>query len=260
MSVERLMLHTEVAVSLVRPDGRIIYENGRARRLLGRDVLPAETVLSSLAVPTFWDELMDRLQHEKSALDLPVLLQTVYGDAELCYASIFPLHDEQGVLDALACVWLARRESPSPSGKGGPDAADVPSYTRDLEGVIEHRTYQHLLAAEQNEYARDALDALPTGILIVSTDGEIVYRNRAMSDDFGLRPADYPEPMVRHFLAPELLELFRRVVDNGLRACAVSTDPGGNAAAVDVLPLLRSGAVKRVALHFCRRLQAEGRA
>jgi len=253
-----LLSSGHLAVSLVRPDGTVLFENSLARQMLGREAAPSKSVRDSLTTPSEWEELVSKTERTGTLEDEPLLLQTPHGNAELYYITVVPQFSAAGTLERLLCVWAARRnEAPRPAATESDSLTD---YTRDLEEVLEHRTYQNLLAAEQNEFARDALDILSVGILVVSRDGEIIYRNQAMSDAFGLRPGDYIQLDVHHVLAPELADAFAAVVVSGTRRFIQSADPGGLPAAVHLQPLLRMNSVQKVVLEFSRPTESGGTA
>ncbi|HEY3296982.1 MAG TPA: PAS domain-containing protein [bacterium] len=237
----------QFAVSLIRPDGGVEFENQAAKDLLGRQSGMSLSILESLTVPGGWDEMMARLALEGTLDSVPVLLQTSHGDAELCYVTAIPQYSREGTLESVLCAWGTRRDAAATG-----NAENLADYTRDLESVLEHRTYQNLLAAEQNEFARDALDVLPTGILVASVDGEICYRNRSMGNEFGLHPADYLQLDISHVLSSDVAQAFEQVVENGSRRFLYGVDPGGLPAAVDLLPLLRLGRTQKVVVQFRR--------
>jgi PAS domain-containing protein len=251
-AAEILLENGHLPVSLVRPSGEILYENRTARQLLGHegDASPG-SVLTALTVPASWEEILKKVMQSQPVEDEAVLLQTLHGDAELAYLTALPQYDSGGQLGVLMCVWASHRKALT-STLAATNTGTLSEYARELEELLEHRTYQNLLSAEQNEFARDALDALSAGILIASRTGEILYRNRAMTDQFGWHPANYIRLDVAHVLQPDLKEAFDRTVSDGLRSFCTSLDPGGCRAAVDILPLLRAGKVQRVVFQFSR--------
>lgn len=250
-AAEILLADCQLAVSMVRADGTILFENRAAKDLLGREVTASNSILNSLTVADAWEGLLDKIVREGAQADEPVLLQTPHGNAEVCYVTAIPQFTGEGTLDCLLCVWATRRKALSPA-LSCTDSGTLAEYTRDLEQVLEHRTYQNLLAAEQNEFARDALDVLPVGILVVSRTGQILYRNHAMTDDFGLRPSDYLQLDVQHILAADLVSAFDQVITTNTRRFLYSRDPGDLPAAVDLLPVLRMNTAHRVLFQFSR--------
>jgi PAS domain-containing protein len=254
-----LLGNSHLAVSLVRPSGEILYENRLARDMRGRDAAPAASIVDSLTVPSAWDEILAKLTDTGHVEDEPVLLQTLHGDAELCYLTLQPQYDADGQREALLCLWAVRRKALT-SPLQSTDTGTLSEYTRELEELLEHRTYQNLLAAEQNESARDTLDLLTVGVLIAGPDGSLLYRNRAMADEFGIKPAQFLQPTVQHMLEPAAVSAFREVVETGLRRCLIGCDPGGSAAAIELLPLLRAGQVQKVIVQFSRPAASERRA
>jgi len=252
-----LLNRNHLPMSLIRPDGNVLYENRAAKEMLGQDGTTSRSILDVLTVTESWHTIRERVATEGTVLDEPILLQTRHGDAEVCYVTAIPMYDRQGVLDRLLCIWATRRQATSQEPMPHSEDSDD-DYTRDLEQVLEHRTYQNLLAAEQNEFAREALDALPVGILIASATGDIIYRNRAMSDDFGLRPQDYLQPDVQHVLAEDLVAAHSQAMEIATRRIVCSLDPGGHAAVVSLVPLLRLNATQRVLFQFSRSDGKEG--
>jgi PAS domain-containing protein len=249
---EILLENGHLPVSLVQPDGTIVYENHSARQLLGHENSSAPVSLhSSLTVPSYWEEMLAKITAQGRVEDEAVLLQTLHGEAEVAYMTATPQYDSAGRLNALLCVWASHRKAFA-SSLSSTNTGTLSEYTRELEELLEHRTYQNLLSAEQNEFARDALDALTVGIMIVSREGDILYRNRAMIDVFGWQSAGYLRMSVENVFIPELIEAFRQTVANGLRHYRSAPDPGGRAAHVDLLPLLRAGTVQRVVVQFSR--------
>lgn len=247
---ETLMMNGRLAVTLIRPDGEIIYESPIARELLNRPRTSGSSLLPFLSVPTAWESIVQRVERGETIRDETVLLETVRGGADLCYLTVFPQRGAESRLESLLCVWGARVNALASAGHG----ESLTDYTRDLEELIEHRTYQNLLAAEQNEFAQQVLDVLGVGILILSGEGEVLYRNVSMCDEFGLRPAEYLQPNIRHFMPAEIVESFHHVVETGMRVHRFTQDPGGSPAFVDMLPLLRAGSVQRVVMQFIRPL------
>ena len=79
------------------------------------------------------------------------------------------------------------------------------------------------------------------GVLIAGRDGNLLYRNRAVIDEFGMKPALFLQPSVPHMLDAAVVEAFRDVVARGLRRCVASRDPNGALMDVELLPLLRGG-------------------
>ena len=240
----------QLAVSLVRPNGAILFENPNARELLGREAMPSNSVRQSLTAPGEWDEIISDVTRGAAVSDRPILLQTPHGNAELYYVTVIPQYDSKGTLDRLLCMWAARRGEVE-RGKGSANES-LDDYTRDLEEVLEHRTYQNLLAAEQNEFARDALDILPFGMLAVSGEGEIIYRNHAMSDRYGFRAGDYVRLDVTHVFDAEIAAAFSEVVATGVRRILHAVDLSGIPAVLQILPLIRVNSVQKVLLVFSR--------
>jgi transcriptional regulator with PAS, ATPase and Fis domain len=252
-TAEMLLGNGQLAVTLVRPNGDILYENRLAREMMGHEAGAPKSLLASLSASTSWEEIMLKVSQQGTVEDEPVLLQTVHGDADLCYLTAHQQFDENGEVESVVCVWAARRKAvglPTQS-----DTGTLSEYTRDLEELIEHRTYQQLLAAEQSEFAREALDVLPVGIIVAASNGDLVYRNRAMTDEFGLRMSDYLKANVHYMLSPELVQAFDHVVESGLRAFYARQDLGGQDAAVDILPLIRAAKVQKVVIQYRRRTQ-----
>jgi len=250
-----LLASGQLAVTVVRSDGEILYENRFARDLFGHES-PAGSVVPSLSVPSSWDDVLGKVTGRMLLEDEPVLVRTPHGEAELCYLTVFPQYNEQRQLECLVCAWAARKHALAwPSA--APDTGTLSEYVHSLEGLIEHRAYQQMLAAERNEQAREALEVLPVGVIVATASGDVVYRNLAMSDQFGLRLSECPEPNVRHFLSPPLREAFTRAAASGMRAHHLSCDPGGRRAAADFLPLLKGDKVQHVVIQFSR-VDAEG--
>jgi len=86
---------------------------------------------------------------------------------------------------------------------------------------------------------------LPEGLLVVTPDGDVLYRNRAMWEDYGVRTSDYGRPNIRYFFPREALDIFRVVAATGMRDICVVNDPGGLSAVVQFLPILRTGTVRQ---------------
>jgi PAS domain-containing protein len=251
-SVESIVANSRLAVTLARPDGEILYLSPVARELLNRARIGETKLQAFLTVPTAWEQIVGRAARGETIKDENVLLETVHGDAELCYLTVVPQRASDGSLQFLLCVWAARQNALA-ACNGGDSLSD---YTNELEELLEHRTYQHLLAAEQNEFAQHVLGLLSVGLIILSREGEVLYRNTAMCDDFGLRPAEYLQPNIRHFMPSEVVASFHEVVESCARAHYFTSDPGGHEAWVDILPVVRAGTVQRVVLQFTRPLSA----
>jgi PAS domain-containing protein len=251
-AAEILLENGHLPVSLVRPSGEILYENRTARQLLGHESdTAAGSVLSCLSVPASWEEILQKILKSKNVEDEAILLQTLHGDAELAYLTALPQYDADGQIGVLLCVWASHRKALT-SSLTATNTGTLSEYARELEELLEHRTYQNLLSAEQNEFARDALDALSVGILIISHTGEILYRNRTMTDQYGWYPQNYVRLDAVHVLPADLKEAYDRCCQNGLRAYCRSLDPAGRPADVDLLPLLRAGKVLRVVFQYSR--------
>jgi PAS domain-containing protein len=247
---EALITNRRLAVMLMRPDGEIIYESPIARELLDRPRSSGRSLLPFLTVPTAWEDIVQRVERGEQIHDETVLLETVHGGSDLCYLTVFPQRSAAGGLESLLCVWGARMNALATVSSG----ENLTDYTRDLEELIEHRTYQNLLAAEQNEFAQQVLDVLGIGILILSSDGDVLYRNVSMCDEYGLRPAEYLQPNIRHFMPAAVAQSFQHVAETGLRTHHFTQDPGGSPVLVDILPLLRAGSVQRIVMQFVRPL------
>jgi PAS domain-containing protein len=248
VSAESIMVNSRLAVTLVRLDGEILYMSPVARELLDRARSGEKRLQAFLTVPAEWEEIVQRAGRGEIIQDEHVLLETIHGDVDLCNLTVLPQRGRDGHVESLLCVWAARQNVLA-AGNGGQGLSD---YAKELEEVLEHRTYQHLLAAEQNEFAQQVLSLLSVGLVILSREGEVLYRNTAMCDDFGLRPAEYLQPNIRHFMTPEVVQSFHEVVENGTRAHHATRDPGGFAVLVDVLPVVRAGVVQRVVMQFTR--------
>jgi PAS domain-containing protein len=250
-TAEMLLGNGQLAVTMVRPNGDILYENRLAREMMGHEGGTPKSLLQALSTSTSWTDIVHKLEDRGTLEDEPVLLQTVHGDADLCYLTAHRQFDENGEVEAVVCVWAARRKAMGSQIQS--DTGTLSEYTRDLEELIEHRTYQQLLAAEQNEYAHEALDVLTVGIIVASGSGDVIYRNRAMTEDFGLRLNDYLQPNIRYMLSPELVEAFDHVVQTGLRTYYASPDLAGQEASIDMLPLIRAGKAHKVVIQYRRR-------
>lgn len=248
LKTETLLSDGRFAVTLVRPDGEILYESPVARKLFDRPRSIGKALKPFLSVPTAWDSIIQRVENGEAIRDEIILLETTHNDAEPCFLTVFPQRSPDSRLESLLCVWGARSNVLESSG--GSDR--LTDYTRDLEELIEHRTYQNLLAAEQNEFAHQVLDILGVGILVLECGGDVLYRNLSMCDIYGLRPAEYLQPNIRHFLPAEIVQSFHNVVETGLRTHLASRDPGGSPADVDIFPLQRAGGVQRVVMQFIR--------
>jgi len=250
VSSESIVSNSRLAVTLVRPDGEILYLSPVARELLARARTGEKSLPAFMTVPTVWEQIVQRTERGETITDEYVLLETIHGDGDLCYLTVLPQRGADGHLESLLCVWAARQNALAACHGGG----SLSDYTKELEELLEHRTYQHLLAAEQNEFAQQVLGLLGVGLIILSREGEVLYRNAAMSDDFGLRPAEYLQPNIRHFMSTEVTQSFHEVVETGTRVHHLTQDPGGFPAFVDILPVVRAGAVQRVVLQFTRPL------
>lgn len=235
---------------LIRPDGDVIYENRQANQLW-RERSNAASLLNRLTVASRWSEIIDKLVGDEPVADEPVLLQTAHDEAELNYLTALPQRNSIGELDAVLCVWSARRHGLAGITEETPGET-LSEYTRDLEAILEHRTYHHMLRAEQDEHARNVLDHLAVGILIAGTDGAILYRNQAMTDVFGFRPANMLDLHVRHCLSAEALSAFTRAVEMKLRMALRDQDPGGNPAWIECLPLMSGNDVEQMVLQYSR--------
>lgn len=257
-SADTLLGQGRFAITLARPNGDILYENELARnRLYPNFSQPGHSLLPLLTVPWRWNEIIEKLLHDDPVSDEPVFLLSEREDAEPCYLTAFPQFNAVGELDSVICVWTSRRQALTPY-INPQESESVTEYTRNLEALLEHRTYQQLLTSEQNEFARDVLDALPMGILLLDTKGEIVYRNRAMSDLFGLQTSEFLKPNIFEIFPRRITHHFLRVVETGLRAFGEGKDLGGKDTALDFLPLQRAGQVQRVAIVFSRSSQGNG--
>lgn len=252
-NIESIMANGRLAVTLVRPNGEILYESPIARSLLAREFSSAKSLLPFLAVPSTWENIVQRAERGESIKDEPILLEIVRGVSDLCYLTVLSQRDTSGELESLLCVWAARQNALSTGEQSG----SLHEYTRELEGLLEHRTYQHLLTAEQNEFAQQVLDILSVGLLILNRDGDVVYRNMAMTDTFGFKPAEYLQPNIHHFMPPPVWQSFREVVEHGMRLHHFGTDPGGTKAFIDILPVEKAGMVQRVVMLFTRPQQKE---
>jgi PAS domain-containing protein len=234
------------ALTLIKPDGEILFENSLARSLFPHENPTRSTIFSRFSAPHIWNEILKKVKDNQAIIDEPVAMRTVHSEADVLYLTVTVQFSDEKT-DLLCCIWSARQRAADSLS-----ATSLSDYTRELEEVIEQRTFQQILVAEQNTQARTVLDALPVGILVVSDTGEVLYRNRSMSDVFGLNLHEYMEHNLRCFLPPEALETFAAVAKNGRRAHLRSTDPGGHPALVDILPLLSSSELPQFAFQFRR--------
>lgn len=239
------------AVTILRPDGVVVYRNMTANLLFGRGARIGASIREVLTSPSGWDAVAAKLAESTGVVDEPVLLQTNYSDTDVAYLTIYPERDEQGTMVELICLWSSHKERMTASPKeAGIDA--LSQYVHDLEKMIEHRAYQQVLTAEQNEFLGEVAEALPIGLVVATVEGDVVYRNRAMMEDFGLRASDYGRPNIRYFLSREVCELFAEVGRSGLRRWQADFDPLGKPSEIEMLPLIRAGEVKRILILFSR--------
>lgn len=239
-------------VTILRRDGVVVYRNLTADLLLGQGVQAGASITATLTSPSDWDLVMAKLAEGTAIVDEPILLQTIHSDTDIAYLTIYPERDESGEIVELVCLWSSHKERMTVS----PESADVNSlsqYVHDLEKMIEHRAYQQVLTAEQNEFLSEVAEALPLGLVVATVEGDVIYRNRAMMEDFGLRASDHGRPNIRYFLSRDVCEVFAEVGRTGLRRWRADHDPLGQPVDVDMLPLIRAGEVKHVVLLFSRR-------
>ena len=250
VTTQALLGSCEQAIALIRPDGDIIFENEPARTLWAQRAA-GHSLLDRLTVASRWSEIVLQLSGGDPVTDEPVLLRTVNNDADLAYLTALPQNNAQGDLDSVLCIWSARRNGLS-GIRHDLTGETVSGYTRDLEAILEHRTYQHMLVAEQDEHARQVLDHLSVGILIANPGGNILYRNQAMSDVFGFRALDLPELHVRYCMSPAAQAMFQQVADTGLRGVVVDLDLGGCPAQIELLPMTKAGDIEQIVLQYSR--------
>jgi PAS domain-containing protein len=247
-----LFANGNLSITLAGVNGEVQYENPLAREQFNRGEQAQSCSLQDLfASPYRWQEIVGNIANGQSLTDEPVVIQSEQGNTEICYLTALPQFKPTGELDSILCIWSFRKDTISKAIREG-SGGTCENYTRDLESLLEHRTFRQLLISEQNQRAQDALNILPVGILITSNTGDIVYANFAMSDLFGLRSGNYLKPNVRYVLRPDLVETFDRVVESGRRIWHEAVDPAQNPASVDFLPLLTQGTVDKVVLQFSR--------
>lgn len=250
-----LLGHSNFAICLVRPDGDILYRNPRAHTLFGSDKLTIKSLPDQFVVADTWRELVTRSRNDETVADEPVIMHTAGSEHELCFLTLFPQRNLAGELDALLCVWTARRNALA-DRPDTPDSVGLDEYTRDLEAILEHRTYRQMILADMLEHARHALDALSVGILIADATGTIRYHNHAVSDTFGFRRAELAEPHLKYLLSRDQLQLFERVQRTGFRDSLETLDSTGAPATIEFLPLVENDTVASVVLQFSRALPA----
>ncbi|MDD5087309.1 MAG: PAS domain-containing protein [bacterium] len=243
--------HGHCALTIVRSDGVVIYRNTMASELFGRNVQVGSPIAAVLTSPSDWEAMMAKLIEGAAVIGEPVVVQTTHNDTDIAYLTIYPDRDESGELSELICVWSSYKERLTTLPETA-DAGTLSQYVHDLEKMIEHRAYQQMLAAEQNEYLSEVAEVLPMGLVVATVEGDVIYRNRAMMEDYGLRSSDYGRPHVRYFLSREVCELFAEVGRTGLRRSRTDHDPQGLPVDVDILPLLRAGDVARIMVLFNR--------
>jgi PAS domain-containing protein len=249
-TVQALLGDSRLAIMLIRPDGDIVYENAQSRDLWGERQRGAN-LRERLTIASSWSDAVAKILDGDPVADEPLLLQTPENEAEVAYLTALPQRNQIGDLDSILCVWSARRNALAGISDETPGET-LSEYTRNLEAILEHRTYHRMLLAEQDEHARKVLDILPVGILIARTDGTIVYRNQCMTDVFGFRSADLPELNVKYCVSAASLARFLQVVATGLRAVVRDRDPGGAETRIELLPVLNAGVVEELVLQFCR--------
>ncbi|MBU0507484.1 hypothetical protein KKH27_01425 [bacterium] len=246
-----LLCQGPFAITIVLPCGTIVYRNHNAGKLLGPKSNPKASLAECFASPSAWDSIQSKIAGGNEVVDEPVLLQTIHSDTDIYYLTVYPERSETGETDEWVCVWSSHKDRVI-VGQRGPDAGTLAQYVHDLEKMIEHRAYQQVLVAEQNEFLGEVVDALPQGLVVSTVDGDVIYRNRAMMEDYGLRPSDYGRPHIRYFLSHAVCEAFAQVACTALRACQIGADPHGIPAVIEILPLIRAGEVRYVVLVFSR--------
>jgi PAS domain-containing protein len=250
-------VNRNLAIVLTDTQGEILYENLIARQLFGHQVGRPKALLEYFVGEYAWAEILEKIRSRGGVEDESVVLRTTFADADLCYLNAFPFFNEDQEIEAVFCLWSARRGAIQPHAGEQDESNAIQDYIRELEGLLEHRTFQRMLAAEKNEFAAEALECLPVGILVADVHGQIIFRNRAMEDIYGLRLTDYIQPHLQKILHPDLWTLFCQVADAGLRRAQATLDPGGMPAQAELLPLAKNGHVEKVVVQFCRTVREQ---
>jgi transcriptional regulator with PAS, ATPase and Fis domain len=246
------VINRNLAVVLTNAQGEILYENLIARQLLGHVESQSAALPEYFVADYTWAELLEKIRNGGALEDETVVLHTAFSDADLCYLNAFPFFNEEQDIEAVLCLWSARRGAVQHHADSNDENNAIQDYIRELEGLLEHRTFQRMLAAEKNEFAAEALESLPVGIIVADIYGHIVFRNRAMEDIYGLRLAEFIQPHLQKILNPDLWTLFCHVAESGLRRAQATVDPGGLPAIAELLPLAKNGHVEKVVVQFCR--------
>ncbi len=251
-TAEALLCRRDLAITVLRPDGQAIFCNEAAQNLFppqsGRTF---SSITQVLTAGHRWDEILSLLRGNSPVVDEPVLIESASGGTECCYLTAIPQWNPVGDLDSTICIWAGRRNASS-TLTGEVAGETVTEYTRDLEAILEHRTYHQMMLGDRNDDARAALDRLSVGIMFADTDGEITYRNDAMDEIYGLRVQDLLSPNVKHLLDPDAQELFIVAARANVRKALATRDPGGKPAYLSLLPVQRPGQPLTVVMQYTR--------
>jgi hypothetical protein len=243
------------SVCLVRPDGDLLYMNSHARALFCPSGPASGRITRFFAIESTWSELVTRVSGDEPVGDEPVLMNTASTSNELSFLTLLPQRNSAGEVDALLCVWATRRNALADHPESL-NTEGVDEYTRDLEAILEHRTYRQLILGDLLEHSRKALDVLSVGILIADATGRILYHNHAVADAFGFRRTELPEPNVRYLLTQDQQPLFARVLRTGFRESLECAAPDGSPLLMEFLPLIEQDDISAVVIQYTRAILA----
>lgn len=235
--VERLRTiieNTPDLISTADIEGRIVYANQSARRLLGA---PADAALSDLRVPQF---------HPDWAADLILNEALPHAAREGHWSGETAVFDAQGRERPVAQVIIAHKNA----------AGEVTHFSTILRDISETKRTEATLRESEQRLLR-FLDALPVGVFVIEPDGRPFYANRSATELLG-------RGIIPDATTDQLAEVYRAFVAGTDQLYPVERMPlvralHGETSSVDDMEIERPDGRILIEIHGAPIRDAEGR-
>ncbi len=235
--VERLRTiieNTPDLISTADAEGRIVYANQAARRLLGE---PADNALSDRRVPQF---------HPAWAAELLLNEALPHAAREGYWSGETAVFDMQGREVPVAQVIIAHKNA----------AGEVTHFSTILRDISESKRVEATLRESEQRLLR-FLDALPVGVFVVEPDGRPFYANRSATELLG-------KGIVPDAATDQLAEVYRAFVAGTDQLYPVDRMPlvralRGETSSIDDMEIERPDGRVLIEIHGAPIYDAEGR-
>lgn len=235
--VERLRTiieNTPDLISTADAEGRIVYANQSARRLLGA---PADAALSDLHVLQF---------HPAWAAELLLNEALPHAAREGYWSGETAVFDMQGREVPVAQVIIAHKNA----------AGEVTHFSTILRDISESKRVEATLRESEQRLLR-FLDALPVGVFVVEPDGRPFYANRSATELLG-------KGIVPDATTDRLAEVYRAFVAGTDQLYPIDRMPlvralRGETSSIDDMEIERPDGRVLIEIHGAPIYDAEGR-